>query len=113
MKRAVAGDRVAVQQLLVIHADAVNRFAAHRLPLAARDAVDPEDIVQQTFVEVFLSISKFRELEGGSFLSWVMAIAENKIMDAVKRLQRQKRGRYQQTCPSRGGNRYRIGGRAD
>jgi RNA polymerase sigma-70 factor (ECF subfamily) len=92
LAKAVAGDRVAIQQLLMTHTRAVSRFADSRLPAAARDVIDPDDIVQQTFVEAFRSISRFREQEGASFLSWLTAIAENKIMDSVKGLQRQKRG---------------------
>ena len=90
--KAVAGDRVAIQQLLMAHMAAVSRFAANRLPASARDVIDPEDIVQQTFAQAFRSVSCFRQREDASFLSWLTAIAENKIMDAVKGLQRQKRG---------------------
>ena len=90
--KAVAGDRVAIQQLLMTHMAAISRFAAHRLPASARDVVDPEDIVQQTFTEAFRSVSRFRPQEDASFLSWLIAIAEHKVMDTVKGLQRQKRG---------------------
>ena len=90
--KAIEGDRVAIQQLLMTHMAAVSRFAAGRLPAAARDVIDPEDIVQQTFTEAFRSVSRFRPQADASFRSWLTAIAENKIMDAVKGLQRQKRG---------------------
>ena len=90
--KAIEGDRVAIQQLLMTHMAAVSRFAAGRLPAAARDVIDPEDIVQQTFTEAFRSVSRFRPQADASFLAWLTAIAENKVMDAVKGLQRQKRG---------------------
>ena len=45
--KAIAGDRVAIQQLLMTHTAAVSRFAANRLPASVRDVIDPEDIVQQ------------------------------------------------------------------
>ena len=96
--KAVVGDRVAFQQLLMTHTAAITRFAASRLPVSARDVIDPEDIVQQTFAEAFRCVSRFRQQEGGSFLSWLTGIAENKIMDTVKGLQREKRG----------GNRQRV-----
>ncbi len=96
--KAVAGDRVAIQQLLMTHTAAITRFAASRLPVSARDVIDPEDIVQQTFAEAFRCVSRFRQQEGASFLSWLTGIAENKIMDTVKGLQREKRG----------GNRQRV-----
>lgn len=90
--KAVGGDRAAMQQLLMTHMTAVARFAASRLPTSARDVIDPEDIVQQTFAEAFRSVSRFRQQEDSSFQSWLTAIASNKIMDAVKGLQRKKRG---------------------
>ena len=83
---------MAIQQLLLTHTAAVSRFAAQRLPASVRDVMDPEDIVQQTFTEAFRSVAQFRQQEDASFLAWLTAIAENKIMDAVKGLQRQKRG---------------------
>jgi RNA polymerase sigma-70 factor (ECF subfamily) len=98
VEKAIAGDRVAIQQLLMSHTPALTRFAASRLPKSVRDVVDPEDIVQQTFAQAFRSISEYRQQEGASFLSWLTAIAENKIMDTVKGLQREKRG----------GNRQRV-----
>ena len=90
--KAVAGDCVAIQQLLVSSAPALSRFATSRLPMSVRDVVDPEDIVQQTFTQAFRSISQYRQQEGATFLSWLTGIAENKIMDTVKGLQREKRG---------------------
>ena len=84
--RAIAGDRVAIQQLLLSHTAAVSRFAAQRLPASVRDVIDPEDIVQQTFTEAFRRVASFRQQKEASFLSWLTAIAENKIMDAVKGL---------------------------
>ena len=98
VEKAVAGDRVAIQQLLMSHTSVLTRFAASRLPKSVRDVVDPEDIVQQTFAQAFRSISRYRQQEGASFLSWLTGIAENKIMDTVKGLQREKRG----------GNRQRV-----
>ena len=94
--KAVAGDRVAIQQLLMTHTAAITRFAASRLPVSARDVIDPEDIVQQTFAEAFRCVSRFRQQEDASFLSWLTGIAENKIMDTVKSLQREKRGGHRQ-----------------
>ena len=72
--KAVAGDRVAIQQLLMTHTAAITRFAASRLPVSARDVIDPEDIVQQTFAEAFRCVSRFRQQEDASFLSWLTGI---------------------------------------
>ena len=96
VSEAVAGDRVAMQQLLMTHTDAISRFAASHLPTSVRDVIDPEDIVQQTFAEAFRSVSRFRQQEDSSFLSWLTAIAQNKIMVIGEGLKRQKRGGQRQ-----------------
>ena len=90
--KAVAGDRVAIHQLLVLHTSAVSSFAASRLPASVRDVIDPEDIVQETIAEAFRSVSRFRPQDGTPFHAWLKGIAERKVMDTVKGLQRQKRG---------------------
>jgi RNA polymerase sigma-70 factor (ECF subfamily) len=89
--KSVAGDRVAIQQLLVSHGSRILTFVEKRLAGSVRDVIDPEDIVQQTFAQAYQSISRFRKDEG-TFLSWLTGIAENKVKDAIKTRQRDKRG---------------------
>ena len=90
--QAVAGDQAALQKLLVSQRSAVLRYAECRLPLALRDHVDPDDVVQQTFVEAFRSISRFRLSEYQSFQAWLFGTADNVIRDVSKWHKRQKRG---------------------
>ena len=48
--------------------------------------------MQQTFVEAFRSIGRFRPDEAGAFQSWLLGIAEHVVKDTIKRHQRAKRG---------------------
>lgn len=89
---AIAGDQAALQKLLVSQRAAVSRHVERRLPALLRDHVDPDDVVQQTFVQVFRSISRFRLDDGSSFQAWLLGIADNVIRDLVKRQKRVKRG---------------------
>ena len=89
---AVSGDQAALQKLLVVQRAAVSRYVERKLPKLLRDDIDPDDVVQQTFVEVFRSISRFRLEESSSFQAWLMGIADNVIRDLVKRQKRVKRG---------------------
>ena len=91
-EKAVQGDENSLQKLLVPQTDVVARFAASRLPQAVREQVDPEDIVQQTFVKAFRSIGQFRPEEATSFQAWLLAIADHVIKDTIKGQQRIKRG---------------------
>ena len=89
---AIRGDQVALQKLLVSRAIVLARFADRKLPQPLRGQVDPEDIVQQVFVEAFRSIARFRPEDADSFQSWLLRIADHVIKDAVKHQQRAKRG---------------------
>ena len=92
VEKAVQGDENSLQKLLVPQTDVVARFAASRLPQVVREQVDPEDIVQQTFVKAFRSIGQFRPEEAKSFQAWLLAIADHVIKDTIRGQQRIKRG---------------------
>ena len=89
---AVAGDRLALQKLLVAEGRNVERYAAGKLPTALNGKVDASDITQQTFLEAFSSVGRFRVELGESFRAWLFGIADHVIKDAVKHVQRVKRG---------------------
>ncbi len=89
---AVDGDRTALQKLLVFQGAAVERYAVGRLPPALRGKVDADDVTQQTFMEAFRSIGRFRAENADSFRAWLLGIADHVIKDAVKHAQRVKRG---------------------
>jgi RNA polymerase sigma-70 factor (ECF subfamily) len=92
ISKAVSGDQIALQKLLVSRAAILERYAAGKMPKNLRELVDPDDIVQQTYVEAFRSISRFRAEEAGSFQAWLLRISDHVIKDTVKRYKRAKRG---------------------
>lgn len=90
--KAVSGDESALQLLLVQKASALSRFALGKMTPGLREQMDPEDIVQLTFVEAFRSIDRFETDEASGFDAWLRGIANNVIRDSIKRQQRVKRG---------------------
>ena len=92
VEMAVEGDRSALQKLFVTQAALLSRYAATKLPAWLRDRVDPEDIAQQTLIEAFRSIGRFRSEKAESFQAWLLGIADYVIKDTVKRHHRAKRG---------------------
>lgn len=92
VRQATHADRVALQQLLSLHASELSGFIAHKMPASRRALVDPEDILQQTFVAVFRDIGRLEPRGDRSFVAWLKTIAEHRIQDAVKALGRVKRG---------------------
>lgn len=89
---AISGDRIALQQLLLQHTSEVTRYVADRLPVSVQGVLDADDIVQQTFIEVFRSIRRFEPQSDGAFAGWLKAIALHRLQDAVKAFNRKKRG---------------------
>jgi RNA polymerase sigma-70 factor (ECF subfamily) len=81
---AVAGDRTALQRLMLLHHDALLRHLEHEIPAAARCAIDPEDVLQETYLDVFAAISGFVPGGAGSFYSWVRTIARHRLLDLLK-----------------------------
>ncbi len=89
---AVAGDRLATGRLLLLHAEALSRFIAVRLPAEVAAVTSAEDVLQDTFVEAFRDIRKFEPRENGTFKGWLTIIAEHQVLYTLDRLRAQKRG---------------------
>lgn len=89
---AVAGDGVALERLLLASYDRLARQIETKLPprLQATQAV--EDILQQTFCQAFRDIRRFEPRGEASFATWLARIADNRLLDAIKQHDRQKRG---------------------
>jgi RNA polymerase sigma-70 factor (ECF subfamily) len=90
--RAISGDHVALEQLLLRHYDRLVRTIGAKLPASIQQVVDVDDILQQTFLQVFRDIHNFKPHSGPSFFHWVKTIAENRLLDTIKGLKRKKRG---------------------
>ena len=90
--KAITGDHLALQKLLISRSKSVANFAARMLPDALCEQVDVDDIVQQVYVEAFRSISSFEPDKTKSFRSWLLGITGNVVKDTVKHHQRAKRG---------------------
>jgi RNA polymerase sigma-70 factor (ECF subfamily) len=90
--KAVAGDRIALQELLFLHFTQLQHQISPKLPGALRHVLSVEDVLQETFLQAYRDIEQFDVASGVSFLSWLRAIADHRLADTVKGLNRQKRG---------------------
>jgi len=90
--QAVAGDRPALEELLLIHYDRLGRRIRRKLPVTMRAVVSEEDILQQAFADVFCQVSTFEPRGPRSFFFWLATIADHRLQDAIKRHQAAKRG---------------------
>ncbi|MEX2315556.1 MAG: sigma-70 family RNA polymerase sigma factor [Pirellulales bacterium] len=92
IRRATAGDRPALERLLLDHYGPLNCHVGKRLPRLLQSTVGVDDIVQQTYVKVFQCIGGYEPREDASFHAWLLAVAENCLRDAVRAQRRKKRG---------------------
>jgi RNA polymerase sigma-70 factor (subfamily 1) len=86
---ATRGEAAALSTLLKRHGPEV----ARKLKVGDkwRSVLDPDDVMQITYVEAFLRIGEFRPRGPKSFRSWLRQIAANNLRDAIRGFSRDKR----------------------
>lgn len=92
LERARAGDDEALEALLRRAAPAILDAVRGRIPPRFRSSLSDEDVVQETFTDVFVDIAGFVPTGDGAFLAWVRTLARNNLRDAVRMLGAGKRG---------------------
>jgi RNA polymerase sigma factor (sigma-70 family) len=79
------GDEVAFKQLIALYKNKVYNTVLHLL----QNVEDAQDLAQEVFVEIFLSIQTF---EGKSSLyTWIYRVAVSKALDFIRKKKRKKR----------------------
>lgn len=73
----LAGNKEAISQLIERHRTRVYDY----IRMMVKDADLADDIFQETFIKVVRVIDSGRYKESGKFLSWVMRIAHNQVID--------------------------------
>jgi RNA polymerase sigma-70 factor (ECF subfamily) len=92
VRRAIAGDRAALGDLLIENYDVVARRVQRVLPAWLADQLSVDDLVQQSFVAAIANIKLCNSHSPQSFAAWLDAIAECQAQNAVSQLMCQKRG---------------------
>lgn len=80
--RFVKGEQSCFEKLIFRHKNKVYAY----ISLYIRDQALVEDIFQDTFLKVFQSVKCGKYSDNGKFLSWVMRIAHNLIIDHFRRI---------------------------
>ncbi|MCA9217470.1 MAG: sigma-70 family RNA polymerase sigma factor [Planctomycetales bacterium] len=92
IKAAKQGDRVSLERLLLAAYPRILRHVQIKQPTILKGKVGPDDLVQQTFTQAFLKIHTFAGDTEPSLMKWLRVIADRQLQDAVKALNRKKRG---------------------
>ncbi|MBQ1221528.1 MAG: sigma-70 family RNA polymerase sigma factor [Alistipes sp.] len=82
----LAGDQRAISQLIERHSRRVRDYI--RMIVKDRDVA--EDIFQETFIKAVRVIDEGRYVDSGKFLSWVLRIAHNQVIDHFRHQKQQK-----------------------
>ena len=77
LSRYLSGDRSAISQLIERHSRRVRDYI--RMLVKDRDVA--EDIFQDTFIKAVRVIDEGRYCDNGKFLSWILRIAHNQVID--------------------------------
>jgi RNA polymerase sigma factor (sigma-70 family) len=80
--RFIKGEQSCFEHLIHRHKNKVFAY----ISLYIRDQALAEDIFQDTFLKVIQSVKAGRYADNGKFLSWVMRIAHNLIIDHFRRI---------------------------
>lgn len=88
IQRIRAGDGGARELLFRRYLPLLRRWAHGRLPRAARDLADTDDLVQVTLLRALNRIEDFDPRHPGSFLAYLRQILLNEVRGEVRRLGR-------------------------
>jgi RNA polymerase sigma factor (sigma-70 family) len=80
--RFIKGEQSCFEELIHRHKNKVFAY----ISLYIRDQALAEDIFQDTFLKVIQSIKAGKYADNGKFISWVMRIAHNLIIDHFRRI---------------------------
>jgi RNA polymerase sigma factor (sigma-70 family) len=81
IQRFVKGEQSCFEEIIHRHKNKVFAY----ISLYIRDQALAEDIFQDTFLKVIQSVKSGKYYDNGKFLSWVMRIAHNLIIDHFRR----------------------------
>ena len=101
VERARAGDRRALEDLVVLHLPALRAFVRVQAGRELRDKESCSDLVQSACREVLADLSEFEYREEAGFRRWLFRAAERKILDRARFHGREKRdAKRQEALPA-------------
>lgn len=81
VQRFIKGDQDSLETLIVRHKSRVFSY----IVLIVKNQELAEDIFQETFIKVIRSLKRGKYIENGKFVSWVLRISHNLIIDHFRK----------------------------
>lgn len=88
---AARGDQLAIAKLLATYHPKLHARAKVRMDPALQARLEPEDILQNVYIQVLHERDRFEDRGPESFINWVCKILDNKLIDARRAARRQVR----------------------
>jgi len=92
LSRACDGDSAALVELLQTYTPTLFPELHSKIPDRLRSLLAVEDVLQETYTDVFLSIRGFVSRGDGAFIAWFRKLAQNNLLEAIRALDADKRG---------------------
>jgi RNA polymerase sigma-70 factor (ECF subfamily) len=90
INKAMSGDRGAFDQIFTNVRSRLENFVRSLMGPGLRQRCDPEDVLQETFLRAYRSISQFQWHGEESFRRWLEGIAGHLVTDAARNRVRRK-----------------------
>jgi RNA polymerase sigma-70 factor (ECF subfamily) len=92
LEQARRGDADALGRLLERHAPSLRGWLRREIPARWRSLIGEDDVLQETFTDAFIDLETFVPRSTGSLERWLNTLARNNLRNAVRLLERDKRG---------------------
>lgn len=89
---ALAGDKTALWQVLCLFRPRLEAYLKKHFPRDLRPHLEPQDILQDVYFQVFRRIHQFNPRGEDALYRWIVTIARNLLTDALRRRKTIKRG---------------------
>lgn len=83
--RARSGEKEARDRLFALCLSAFQTWAHGRLPRAARDLSETDDLVQNTLLRALKHLDGFEQRRDGAFVTYLWRILMNQVRDEIRR----------------------------
>ena len=91
VKQAVSGSQPAVRRLLMLYHPRLRARLLRHMDPTMKAKIEPEDILQQVYLDAFRAIDSFSYQGKDSFLRWLSAILDRKLIDEHRALRAERR----------------------
>lgn len=91
LRDARGGDEDAVRRLLVAYHPRLRARLLRQMDAVMKAKIEPEDILQHVYLEVFKAIGQFDYQGKDSFLRWMFTILDRKLIDEHRALRAERR----------------------